>query len=84
MHAGFGVPIIVIPNGRPVFGPVVAPAPPREHAVELWNITVAYSRFPGLYEIKTPKTTKDLSMIGSLFQPYLENREWPTIQRPAP
>jgi 2-hydroxychromene-2-carboxylate isomerase len=84
MHAGFGVPIIVIPHGRPVFGPVVAPAPPRERAVELWNITVAYSRFPGLYEIKTPKTMNDLSMIGSLFQPYLENREWPTIQRPAP
>ncbi len=83
-HAGFGVPIIVMPDARAVFGPVVAPAPPRERAVELWNIVVGYGRFPGLYEIKTPKTSQDLSVIGTLFRPYLENREWPTIQTPAP
>ena len=83
-YAGFGVPIIVIPGGRAVFGPVVAPAPPKEAAVDLWNLTVAYSRIPGLYEIKTPKTPADMSAIGSLFAPYLENREWPTIQKPAP
>jgi 2-hydroxychromene-2-carboxylate isomerase len=83
-HGGFGVPIIVMPNARAVFGPVVAPAPPRERAVELWNIVVGYGRFPGLYEIKTPKTSQDLSVIGTLFRPYLENREWPTIQTPAP
>ena len=84
IHAGFGVPIIVMPGARAVFGPVVAPAPPRERAVELWNIVVGYGHFPGLYEIKTPKTTQDLSAIGTLFRPYLENREWPTIQTPAP
>jgi predicted DsbA family dithiol-disulfide isomerase len=83
-HAGFGVPIIVMPNVRAVFGPVVAPAPPRERAVELWNVVTTYATFPQLYEIKTPKTRDDLSSIGQLFRPYLENREWPTIQTPAP
>jgi 2-hydroxychromene-2-carboxylate isomerase len=88
-HGGFGVPIIIFqdavdPPARAVFGPVVAPAPPRERAVELWNIVTGYARFPDLYEIKTPKTNKDLSAIGTLFRPYLENREWPTIQKPAP
>jgi predicted DsbA family dithiol-disulfide isomerase len=83
-YAGFGVPIIVIPNARAVFGPVVAPAPPRERAVELWNLVQSYASFPGLYEIKTPKTRDDLSDIGTLFRPYLDNREWPTIQTPAP
>jgi 2-hydroxychromene-2-carboxylate isomerase len=84
LHAGFGVPIIVIPGGRAVFGPVIAPAPPRDKAVELWNIITSYSRFPGLYEIKTPKNKSDVSIIGNLLRPYLDNREWPTIQTPAP
>lgn len=84
VHAGFGVPIILIPNGRAVFGPVVVPAPPKERAVELWYLTVTYSRFPGLYEMKTPKTTDDLRMIGDAFKPYLVNREWQTVQNPAP
>lgn len=83
-HAGFGVPIIVMPHARAIFGPVVAPAPPRERAVELWNVVKTYGTFPQLYEIKTPKTREDLSSIGQLFRPYLENREWPTIQTPAP
>lgn len=83
-HGGFGVPIIVIPGGRAVFGPVVAPSPPRERALELWRMVVAYSRFPGLYELKTPKTAADLGLIGELFAPYLEARQWPTVMNPAP
>lgn len=82
-HAGFGVPILVIPGGRPVFGPVVIPAPTGDRVLELWNLTVAYARFPGLYELKTPKTDADMVAIGSLFAPYLEARQWPTIMNPA-
>jgi predicted DsbA family dithiol-disulfide isomerase len=80
---GFGVPILVIDGGRPVFGPVVVPAPAGDAALALWDLTLAYSRFPGLYEIKTPKTDADLEAIGRAFQPYLDNREWQTIQHPA-
>lgn len=81
--AGFGVPIITIPGGRAVFGPVVLPAPTGERARELWDITCSYSRFPGLFEIKTPKTDADMAMIGTIFTPYLEARQWRTIQNPA-
>lgn len=81
--AGFGVPIIVIPGGRPVFGPVVLPAPRGERALDLWRLTVAYARFPGLYEMKTPKTDADMAFIGNMFAPYLEARQWPTIMNPA-
>ena len=81
--AGFGVPIITIPDGRAVFGPVVLPAPTGEQARELWDITLAYSRFPGLYELKTPKTDEDMAKIGTIFTPYLTAREWRTIQNPA-
>lgn len=81
---GFGVPIIVVPDGRAVFGPVIAPAPPAERALELWDVVLAFSRFPGLYEIKTPKTGDDLRMIGELFSPYLEARQWRSVMNPAP
>ena len=80
---GFGVPILVAPQARAVFGPVVVPAPMGDAALELWNLVVAYGRFPGLYEIKTPKTDDDMRRIGAAFTPYLANREWQTIQHPA-
>jgi 2-hydroxychromene-2-carboxylate isomerase len=85
---GFGVPLMVLWPGtdqaKAVFGPVVHPAPSGPDAVALWDLTVAYARVPGLYELKTPKTTHDLSAIARAFTPYLEARQWPTIQHPAP
>jgi hypothetical protein len=81
---GFGVPILVIDGDRPVFGPVVVPAPDGEAAMDLWDLTRRYAAVPGLYELKTPKTTADLMSIATGFAPYLEAREWKTIQRPAP
>jgi 2-hydroxychromene-2-carboxylate isomerase len=83
-YGGFGVPIIVFPTGRPVFGPVVVPAPTGNEAMALWDVTLAYSRIPGLYELKTPKTNADLRTIGTAFAPYLSAREWQTIQHEAP
>lgn len=83
-YGGFGVPIIVFATGRAVFGPVVVPAPAGDDALALWDLTVAYSRVPGLYEMKTPKTGDDLRTIATAFRPYLEAREWQTIQHAAP
>ncbi len=83
-HGGFGVPIIVFPTGKAVFGPVVVPAPAGDDALALWDLTEAYTRVPGLYELKTPKTGADLATIATAFQPYLTAREWRTIENPAP
>ena len=86
---GFGVPIIVFPasDDRPkkaVFGPVVVPAPLGTEALDLWALTVAYTRITGLYEIKTPKTAADIVAIGRAFTPYLQGRDWESVQNPAP
>jgi 2-hydroxychromene-2-carboxylate isomerase len=83
-HGGFGVPIIVWPDGGRLFGPVVVPAPEGQAALDLWDLCIAYQRIPGLYEMKTPKTHDDLRTIGRAFEPYLSARQWPTIQHPAP
>jgi len=58
-------------------------APSGDRARELWDLTVGYARFPGLFELKTPKTDDDMQMIGRIFSPYLEARQWRTIQNPA-
>lgn len=83
-YGGFGVPIIVFPNDRAVFGPVVVPAPSGSDALRLWDVTVAYATIPGLYEIKTPKTAGDMRTIATAFAPYIGAREWQTIENPAP
>ncbi len=84
VYGGFGVPIIVLPNSRPIFGPVVVPAPTGAAALKLWDLCTTYSEIGGLFEIKTPKTTGDLRMIAQRFEPYLTARQWATIQNPAP
>ncbi|MEP7201458.1 MAG: DsbA family protein [Ilumatobacteraceae bacterium] len=81
---GFGVPIIIMPNGRPLFGPVVVPAPTGASALKLWDLCTAYTDISGLFEMKTPKTNSDLRMIAKQFAPYLTSREWATIEKPAP
>lgn len=81
---GFGVPIITIDGSRPIFGPVVVPAPSDADAVRLWDLCTGYISVPGLFEIKTPKSAADLAAIGRAFTPYLEGRQWQSVQNPAP
>ena len=63
-HGGFGVPTLVFDGDRHVYGPVVAPAPTGQDALELWELTVAYSKVPHLYELKTPKADEDMAHIA--------------------
>ncbi len=80
---GFGVPIIVFPDGAHVYGPAVAPAPTGDDALALWDLTVAFVKVPYLYEMKTPKTDADMDHIGTVFEPYLRGRDWETREKPA-
>lgn len=83
-YGAFGVPILAWPDGHAAFGPVVLPPPQGDDAVALWELTCASARFPGLFELKSPKRPDDLALIARTFQPYLAAREWQTIQHPAP
>lgn len=81
---GFGVPILMFPDGANLFGPSVAPAPRGEEAVRLWGLVLAWREFPNLHEMQRPKSPADWERIADLFAPYLEARDWQTIQNPAP
>jgi 2-hydroxychromene-2-carboxylate isomerase len=79
---GFGVPTLVFPGERALFGPIVREAPTDPAAaLRLWDLVTGWLEFPALYEMRRPKTADDWARIGDRFAPYLSARDWPTIQR---
>ena len=83
---GFGVPTLVIHGAGDravLYGPVVTPAPTGEEAGRLWDLVAGWAEFPNLYELRRPKTPADWERIGASFTPYLQARDWRTIERPV-
>jgi 2-hydroxychromene-2-carboxylate isomerase len=95
---GWGVPTLVFPSGpddpdavsapdageRALFGPVLIDPPSGEAAVRLWRLLTGWLEFPALYEVQRPKRQPDLQAIATTFRPYLEARDWITIQKETP
>jgi 2-hydroxychromene-2-carboxylate isomerase len=81
---GFGVPILVFEDDAAFFGPVLLDPPTGDAAVRLWNLVLAWREFPHLYEIQRPKREADMRLIAETFRPYLEARDWTTVQNKAP
>jgi 2-hydroxychromene-2-carboxylate isomerase len=81
---GYGVPTLVIrPGSTTLFGPVVTPAPTGDQAARLWDVVLAWQEFPHLYELRRPKVDADWEHIQAGFAPYLNARDWQTIQNPV-
>jgi len=80
----FGVPTLIWADGRSVFGPVIIEPPVGDEAVRLWDHVEAWATFDGLYEMKRPKRPDDMQRIAAKFRPYLEARDWNTVQKEAP
>lgn len=78
---GFGVPTLFFPDGQSLFGPVLIDPPRGEAAVRLWRAVVAWTEFPHLFELQRPKSPEDQVAILTTFQPYLEARDWVSINR---
>lgn len=86
---GHGVPTLVFPASdeqqtQAVFGPVVLTPPAGEAAVRLWHLVTGWREFGDLYEIRRPKTERDLATIDAEFDRYYRARPWETVQKPAP
>ena len=78
---GFGVPTLFFPDGQCLFGPVLLEPPTGEKALRLWDATVAWTEFPHCYELQRPKTRGDEILIAKTFRPYLEARDWVSMNR---
>jgi 2-hydroxychromene-2-carboxylate isomerase len=81
---GWGVPTLVFGGRQALFGPVLIEPPTGEAAIRLWELLTGWLEFPHLYEVQRPKRQADLAAIAATFQPYLEARDWVTIQKETP
>ncbi|HEU5150192.1 MAG TPA: DsbA family protein [Iamia sp.] len=81
---GWGVPTLVFDDGQALFGPVVVDPPTGDAAVRLWDLVLGWRQFPHLYELQRPKRPADIALIAETFRPYLEARDWVTIQNETP
>ena len=77
---GFGVPTLFF-GDQALFGPVLIDPPTGESAMRLWDAVTSWLEFPHLYEIQRPKSTGDERAIADVFRPYLEARDWVSINR---
>ncbi len=77
---GYGVPTLYIDN-HCLFGPVLLDPPTGQQAVRLWEAVSLWAEFPHLYELQHPKTSPDEQAIATTFRPYLEARDWVSINR---
>ncbi|MEI7546770.1 MAG: DsbA family protein [Actinomycetota bacterium] len=80
-RGGYGVPTLIFPNGQALFGPVLIDPPTGAAAVRLWHAVTAWLEFPHLYELQRPKSVADEAAIVRSFQPYLQARDWVSINR---
>jgi 2-hydroxychromene-2-carboxylate isomerase len=78
---GYGVPTLFFPDGQCLFGPVLIDPPTGPAAVRLWEAVLAWTEFPDLYELQRPKTPADAARIATTFAPYLQARDWVSINR---
>ena len=82
--AGYGVPTLFFPGDegeQTIFGPVLIDPPAGDAALRLWDAVCAWLEFPELYEMQRPKTKHDEVKIATVFKPYLEARDWVSINR---
>ena len=78
---GFGVPTLFFPDGQCLFGPVLIDPPVGDAAVRLWDAVTGWLEFPDVFELQRPKSRDDERRIVETFRPYLEARDWVSINR---
>lgn len=79
-NGGYGVPTLFI-DDHCLFGPVLIDPPMGDSALRLWDAVNAWTEFPHLYELQRPKVATDQVAIAEAFRPYLEARDWVSIDR---
>ena len=78
--AGYGAPTLFF-GDHCLFGPVVVNPPLDAAAVRLWEAVTAWVEFPDLFELQQPKTREMERRITDVFEPYLNARDWVSINR---
>ncbi len=77
---GFGVPTLFL-GEQCLFGPVLVDPPVGGAALTLWTVVTGMAALPHVYELQRPKTAADAELIGRSLRPYVEGRDWVSINR---
>ena len=77
---GYGVPTLFL-DGQCLFGPVLVDPPTGAAALRLWDVVTGMAELPHVYELQRPKSAADAELIGRSLQPYLDGRDWVSINR---
>ena len=77
---GYGVPTLFL-LGQSLFGPVLVDPPTGRDALTLWNVVTGMAELPHVYELQRPKSQADAELIGRSLRPYLDGRDWVSINR---
>lgn len=77
---GYGVPTLFF-GDHCLFGPVLIDPPAGDAALRLWSAVTAWVEFPHVFELQQPKTAAHHATITECFRPYLEARDWVSINR---
>jgi 2-hydroxychromene-2-carboxylate isomerase len=78
---GYGVPTLIFPDGQTIFGPVLVDPPTGPAALRLWDVVTGMASMPNVYELQRPKTPADQALIAQHLQPYLDGRDWVSVNR---
>ena len=77
---GYGVPTLFM-NGQCLFGPVLVDPPTGPDALKLGGVVTGLAELPHVYELQRPKSAADAELIGRHLRPYLDGRDWVSINR---
>lgn len=77
---GYGVPTLFF-GDQCLFGPVLVDPPTGADALTLWQVVTGMASLPHVYELQRPKTPADAALIGRSLAPYLDGRDWVSINR---
>jgi 2-hydroxychromene-2-carboxylate isomerase len=77
---GFGVPTLFL-QGQCLFGPVLVDPPTGADSLKLWSVVSGMAELPHVYELQRPKAAADLETIGRSLRPYLDGRDWVSVNR---
>mgnify|MGYP006976402191 FL=1 len=47
----------------------------------MWDVVSGMAELPHVYELQRPKTAADAALIGRSLKPYLDGRDWVSINR---
>jgi hypothetical protein len=55
--------------------------PTGARSLALWSVVTGMAELPHVYELQRPKAPADLELIGRSLRPYLDGRDWVSINR---